>query len=169
MTKIGVGIIGTGGIAGTAHVPAINAIPETTLTAVLSRDKTNGQDFLDQHNQPDASVYSSINDFVDDSNIQLVIICTPDVLHFEQAKVCLEAGKHVLLEKPMALNDDQAKELINLAHTKNLKLAIGFHHRSHQGHIELQKRIEQGEIGKLRHIRAIWAFSTYDDSNWRAI
>jgi 1,5-anhydro-D-fructose reductase (1,5-anhydro-D-mannitol-forming) len=168
MKNIGVGIIGTGGIAGTGHAPAINAVNETELVSVLSRDSKQGKDFLDKHSSPRGSVHTSLSDFVGDSRIDLAIICTPDGLHYEQAKACLEAGKHVLLEKPMALTVDEARELVYLAKDRNLKLAIGFHLRSHNGHIELRNKIENGVIGKLHHIRAIWAFSSYDDSNWRA-
>lgn len=168
MKKLGVGIIGTGGIADTAHAPAINAVNETELVGVLSRDKKRGKDFLDKHSSPHESVHATLNSFVENSRIDLAIICTPDGLHYEQAKACLEAGKHVLLEKPMALTVDEARELTTLAEKRGLKLAIGFHLRSHNGHIELRKKIESGVLGNLRHIRAIWAFSSYDDSNWRA-
>lgn len=168
MRKLGVGIIGTGGIAGTAHAPAIRAVEETELVSVLSRDEERGKSFLAEHNSPHGSIHTSINDFVGDPQIDLVIICTPDGLHFEQTKACLNSGKHVLLEKPMALTVSEAEELVNLAKKKDLKLAVGFHLRSHNGHIKLRNKIEKGEIGKLHHIRVIWAFSSYDDSNWRA-
>jgi predicted dehydrogenase len=168
MKQVGVGIIGTGAIASGGHAPAINAVEETSLVAVLSRDEKRGQDFAQEHNASNAKVHTSLDSFVHDSAIDVAIICSPDALHAEQAKACLQAGKHVLLEKPMTLNVKEAEELIRLAEPKKLVLAVGFHLRSHEGLRALHQQVVQGEIGKLRHIRAIWAFSQYDDSNWRA-
>jgi predicted dehydrogenase len=166
MTNIG--IIGTGGIADTGHAPAINALKETSLVAVLSRDKKRGQDFLEKHSATNATVHTSLDSFVADPEIDLVIVCSPDAFHAEQATVCLETGKHVLVEKPITLNAEEAQKLVELAKSKNLVLATGFHLRSHEGLRVLHKQVERGAIGKLRHVRAIWAFPQYNDSNWRA-
>jgi predicted dehydrogenase len=68
----------------------------------------------------------------------------------------------------MALNTEGALELVELAKKNNLILATGFHLRSHNGHRALIGKIKEGEIGAIRHIRAIWAFPQPDDSNWRA-
>jgi len=169
MKQIKIGIISTGGIADTAHAPAINAVEGTFLAAVLSRDESKGRDFLQKHGSETGNVHTSLEAFVDDPDIDLAVICSPDGLHAQQAKACLKAGKHVLLEKPMALSLEDATELVELAEQNNLKLAVGFHLRSHNGHLALRQRIvEQEEIGAVRHIRAIWAFLQSDDSNWRA-
>ena len=163
-----IGIIGLGGIADTAHAPAINDVDGAQLVAVLSRDAEKGRAFLSKHNPPDGTVITSLEDFVSNSDTDLVIICSPDGLHYEQTKACLEAGKHVLAEKPMTTSTDQAKELVELASAKGLLLKTGFHLRSHNGHKLLKQKIDAGEIGNVRHIRAIWAFPMPDDSNWRA-
>jgi len=96
------------------------------------------------------------------------VICSPDRLHFAHARACLINGKHVLLEKPMSISADEASSLVDLADSMGLILATGYHLRSHAGHLEVQARIERGDIGPLRHVRAIWAFQQKDDSNWRA-
>lgn len=168
MKKFGVGIIGTGSIANGCHAPAVTALDQTSLVAVLSRDISRGQDFLQRHGADNAVVHTTLESFAVDPRIDVVIICSPDRLHPKQATVCLKNGKHVLIEKPMAVNAEDALSLVELANANNLTLATGFHLRSHVGHRALYKRIvEQGEIGTLRHIRAIWAFPQ-DNSNWRA-
>ncbi len=167
MSKIGVGIIGTGSIADSSHAPAVHAVSDTELVAVLSRDELCGRDFMKKHFSSGA-VYTSIDQFVTDTAINLVIICSPDVLHYEQAKACLEAGKHVLVEKPMTTDVDQATELEELAKQNDLVLQTGFHLRHHAGHAKLKQQIDAGTIGAIKHIRAIWAFPMADDSNWRA-
>ncbi len=163
-----VGIIGTGSIADNGHAPAVQLLNGMTLSAVLSRDKIRWIEFLKRHASEEATVYTSLIDFSTDPDIDLVIVCSPDSLHAHHAKSCLLAGKHVLLEKPIATDIDDAKEICNLAQEKWLILATGFHLRSHVGHRLLQEKINQNEIGTLRHIRSIWAFPQVDNSNWRA-
>ncbi len=169
MSTIGVGIIGTGSIANSCHGPVVNAVKDTSLVAVLSRDESKGKEFLIKCGEGNSTTHTSLDSFLRDPNIAVVIICSPDRLHAEQALACLKAGKHVLIEKPMATNGEDAQELVKLADAKNLTLAVGFHLRSHNGHRELYSRVvEKKEIGELRHIRAVWAFPLPDDSNWRA-
>lgn len=164
--SIGVGIIATGSIADNAHAPAVSQLSDTKLVAVLTRDANNGKDFVQRHDASDASVHLSLEDFVDDEKIDLVIICSPDGLHYEQALACLNAGKHVLLEKPMTTSVETSQELIEVAEKNDLVFAIGFHLRSHKGHRILANRLK--ELGKLRHIRVQWTWQVLDDSNWRA-
>ncbi len=168
MKQVKVGIIGTGNISSTAHAPSIKSLSETSLSAVLSRDKSTGDKFISEYGDEKSVLHNSLDSFVSDSNIDLVIICSPDKKHFEQAKACLNAGKHVLLEKPITVNEKDANELVELAERQNLILATGFHLRSHVGHRLLNEVVSKGDIGNLRHIRAIWAFPQKDDSNWRA-
>jgi len=168
MSKTRVGIIGTGLIA-SLHSPAIANIEETELIAVLSRDENKGKDFLADHGSKDGAVYTKLEEFANDENINLIIVCSPDGIHAEQAAACLRAGKHVLIEKPMTLNEQDAIELVELAESNNLVLATGFHLRYHSGHRALYDEIvNRNTIGNIRHIRAIWAFPFQNDSNWRA-
>lgn len=166
MTNIA--LIGTGNIAGTGHAPAIATMSDTELTAVLSRNDASGSTFLRQYGMSEAKIYTRLEDLAADPTIELIIVTSPDFLHYEQARVCLEAGKHVLLEKPMTLEVAQAEELARLAKSKGLVLAIGFHLRSHVGHRLLKDSVRNNAIGNIRHIRVIWAYAQSDDSNWRA-
>jgi len=169
MGSLGVGIVGTGGIASGGHGPAIRSCADVNLIGVLSRDAARGRSFLDTYGAVgDARVHTSIDTFVADKAIDLAIICSPDRLHARHARACLENGKHVLLEKPMTTDLSDADDLIRIAKENRLVLGSGFHLRHHRGHQLLKERIESGAIGRIRHIRAIWAFSQYDDSNWRA-
>jgi predicted dehydrogenase len=163
-----IGIIGVGTIALAGHIPSIQQTGAAELVAVLSRDKQKATDILTERGLDEALIYDDIQSFVNDSSIQLVVISSPDGLHYEQAKACLEAGKHVLVEKPMTLEVIEAEELARIANGKGLKLAISFHLRSHDGHQLLKERISSGVLGEVRHIRVIWAWPAVDASNWRA-
>ncbi len=169
MDKIRIGIIGTGGIAENCHAPAIQDVESATLRAVLSREEPKGMDFLTRHGAANGKVYTTLEDFAADPDIDMVIVCSPDKLHAQQAKACLIASKHVLLEKPMATTVEEAHELVELAKSKDVTLATGFHLRSHAGHRQLYERVvKRKELGDIRHIRIIWASPQEDDSNWRA-
>lgn len=168
MKQVGVGIIGTGSIADANHAPAVKALNRTSLVAVLSREESRGKDFLQRHGGAEGVVHTSLESFATDPKIDVVIVCSPDRLHVDHARACLENGKHVLLEKPMALDANDAQALVELAELNHLTLATGFHLRSHVGHRVLHGRIvNDGAIGVLRHIRVIWAFPQAN-SNWRA-
>jgi len=162
-----IGIIGTGNIANTGHAPAIKAIKEANLMAIVSRDKQSAQKFADGYGF-DAKIYDNLGDFLSARNVELVIITSPDGLHYEQAKACLSAGKHVLLEKPMTLEVHESEELIRIAEQNDLVLSIGFHLHHHNGHRIIKSLIESGKIGEIRHVRAVWAWPAGDDTDWRA-
>ena len=73
---------------------------------------------------PNARIVRDYNEIINDSSIELVIINTPDHLHFEMAKKALQKGKHVVIEKPFTQTSDQAKELIDLSIKKNKTLSV---------------------------------------------
>ena len=165
--QLGIGIIGTGNIASSGHGPAIGQVDGAKLVAVLSRSLQDGKAFLSKMGSA-GRAYDDVKAFLHDDEIQLVIITSPDGLHYEQAKRCLVAGKHVLVEKPMTLEVHEAEELTRLAESKGLVLAIGFHLRSHSGHRLIKERLDSGAIGEGRHIRIMWAWPVDSDQNWRA-
>jgi len=161
-----VGMIGTGSIAEVSHAPAVQEFDHTELVAVLSRNKTRGTEFLKRH-QSNGEAFVDLESFAK-ADFDIAIVCSPDGMHFEQAKQCLLNGKHVIIEKPMAVSVAEAQELNDLSANEGL-LCVGFHLRHHLGHRKLHKLITQDNvIGELKHIRAIWAFPIEDDSNWRA-
>lgn len=163
------GIIGTGGIADNAHAPAINALGEASLAAVLSRDTARGQDFLLRHQAANATAHVSLDAFATDPNIDAVIITSPDKMHAPQTIACLRAGKHVLVEKPMATSAADAEAMVQAAQQSGKVLAVGFHLRQHNGNRLLFDAIHQQQaLGTLRHIRVIWARAMQkDEYNWR--
>lgn len=166
---IGIGVIGTGGIADACHGPAIAASKRSEITAVLSRKLEAAQAFASRHGVKSTSSYSDFDNFLSDPNIELVVVASPDRLHFQHALASISAGKHVLLEKPMAVSVEEAEELQRKAEERKVSLGVGFHLRHHRGHRELHNRlVNQRELGEIRHIRAIWAFPQQDNSNWRA-
>jgi len=135
-------VLGTGLAGLTFHVPFILALPELfSLNAVLERSPRTEGGRLQERFGVTATVYTTLGDALDDKDIELIVIATPNETHYEFAKKSLEAGKHgkrrprtchphklisiqfeVLVDKPVTATVDQAKELGELAKSKNLIL-----------------------------------------------
>ncbi len=165
--QVGVGVIGTGYIASGCHGPAVVASVGARLAAALSRQRSVAQQFLSTLDASDAKPYDDLGAFLADPDVGLVIVASPDGLHFPQAEASLRSGKHVLVEKPMALSRAEAQTLVDLAAAQGLVLAAGYHLRCHAGHELLRQRVQAGELGTIRHLRLIWSFPI-PETNWRA-
>ena len=168
--RIKFGIIGTGGIAVDAHGPALLASEKACLTSVLSRSGAKAEKFAGKYKTSTATVsaYDSLDSFLADPALDAVIVTVPDKLHFQYAHAALLAGKHVLVEKPMCTQLDQAISLNEYAESKRLVLGVGFHLRFHPGVEKILELVANDELGTLRHIVAQWTFYRSDSSDWRA-
>ena len=113
---LGVGLSGL-----TFHVPFILALPNLfELSAVLERNPKSLWGKVKERFGVDVTIYNTLDQVLADENIELVIVGTPNSTHYEYAKRCLEAGKHVLVEKPVVPTAAEARELKELASSKNL-------------------------------------------------
>lgn len=105
---------------------------------------------------------------LNDPELHGVIIATPDKLHGHQAIQALQAGKHVLVEKPMCTDLEIANKLVACAAEYKRCLAVGYHLRWHAGHRAVREKILNGFIGRVIHTRVLWSWKATDGSNWRA-
>ncbi len=164
-----IGLIGTGNIANNRLAPAVSSAPGAQLWSVLSRDASRGKQFVERHNaQSPQPVFTDLNDMLSDPNLHGVIIATPDKLHAEQAIMSLQAGKHVLVEKPMASDVESASAMVQAAREADRCLAVAYHLRWHAGHRRMREEILRGDIGTLRHMRVQWTLQAPNGGNWRA-
>jgi UDP-N-acetyl-2-amino-2-deoxyglucuronate dehydrogenase len=169
MTLINIGIVGTGGIAENALVPALQRVQGAQLWSVLSRELSRAQTFANDHKaQAPNPAYSDLPKMLEDPKLHAVIIATPDKLHSPQALLALQAGKHVLVEKPMCTDINEADEMIACAKERKLKLAIAYHLRWHAGHRALRQKVLDGYVGRITHVRAHWSWKALNGDNWRA-
>jgi UDP-2-acetamido-3-amino-2,3-dideoxy-glucuronate N-acetyltransferase len=121
---------------------------------------------------------TNIDDILNNSEINAVIISTPAETHFEIAKVCLLAGKNVLVEKPITLLSKEASELVDVSKKNNLKLMVGHVLLYHPAVLNMKEKIDNGVIGKLQYIYSnrlnlgtirseeniLWSFAPHDIS-----
>jgi predicted dehydrogenase len=167
MQKIPVGVIGTGFI-GPAHIEALRRLPRIEVTALADVDEPTARAKADSLGVPDA--YGDYRKLLARDDIQSVHICTPNHLHFQMSKDALNAGKHVVCEKPLAVDVGQAAELVELAAKKGLVNAVHFNIRYYPLMRQVKLMVEKGEVGDIFSIHGSylqdWLY--YDtDYNWR--
>ncbi|RYY36215.1 MAG: oxidoreductase [Sphingobacteriaceae bacterium] len=126
------------------HAPFLATNPDFKLKAVVERSKKNAYEFY-----PDIISYNSVDELLADNEIELVVVNTASHTHYDLAKQALNAGKHVLLEKPAAATSAEVKELFDLAHQKNLKLMVYQNRRWDSGFLSVKEIIESGRLGDL--------------------
>ncbi|MFW6012967.1 MAG: Gfo/Idh/MocA family protein [Candidatus Bipolaricaulota bacterium] len=163
------GIVGPGNIADRSLAPALAELEQANLWSVLSRSEEKAQEFAEEHQaKGPRSAYTNYDEMLSDPELDVVIISTPDKLHARQGIQAAQAGVHVLTEKPMVANVSEGRELINACEENGVKLGVAYHLRWHRGHRKLLRRIRNGVLGELHHLRVQWTFQASDDSNWRA-
>ena len=151
---IGWGIVSTGRHPDAKMAPAINEAGDASLTAVMSRDRGRAEAFAQKHGA--ASAYDDLDALLRDPAVDVVYIASPNALHAEQTVRAAEAGKHVLVEKPMALSVDDAQRMIDACAAAGVRLGVGFHLRAHEGHQRLRSLVAGGAVGRVAFAQANW-------------
>lgn len=151
---LGWGIVSTGRHPNSKMAPAINAAEGNTIAGVISRDLGRAQSFAAEHAV--AAAYDNLEVFLRDPAVEVVYIASPNALHAEQTIRAAQAGKHVLVEKPMALTVDDAQRMIDACETANVQLGVGFHLRSHEGHQRIRALVDEGSLGPIALAEANW-------------
>lgn len=168
-SEIGVAIVGTG-FGQKVHIPGFQAHHRTRVVAVYHRDLAKAQAIAQTHSIPQAC--STLEEVVAMPEVQGVSISTPPFLHYPMAKIVLNAGKHLLLEKPTALNVAEAKELQALALEKGAVTTMNFEFRCIPTWMRLSELLREGYVGQIRLIKVDWLVPSRADAsspwNWYA-
>ncbi len=146
--EIGVAVIGFGLAGRVFHAPFVSAVPGLRLEAIVQRRGDEAAEAYPR-SRTGVRVLRSVDEALRDPAVQLVVVATPNVTHFELGKQALEAGKHVVIDKPFAATSACARELIDLARSKGLLLAP-FHNRRWDGDfLTVRKVLEEGALGRV--------------------
>lgn len=159
--KIRWGVLGTGKIIGKAG-PGIQQTSNGEWLGVAGRNGETGAAAAELYGVPRS--YASYADLIEDPDIDAVYIALLNHLHYEWALRAIEAGKHVLLEKPFTLHVGQALELQSAAAAKGVLLEEAFVWRYYEAFPEARRRIEEGAIGKPGMFYGHFSFVAFDDS-----
>jgi predicted dehydrogenase len=150
------GVIGPGNIANT-FAKAIISSKKGKILAVASRSKERAADFASTYQIE--KTYSDYEQMLADPEIDIIYIATPHNFHYQQAKMCLEAGKHVLVEKPCTVNAEQMQKLLELAQSKNLLLQEALWSRFMPCLSQLRQLLNEGIIGDIQYIQSEIGFA----------
>lgn len=122
------------------------------VVAVAARDLSRAKEFAEKFDI--ANAYDAYVKLAEDTNVEVVYIGTLNPQHYEVAKLMLEHGKHVLVEKPMCMNEKQAKELIAYAERKKLFLMEAIWSRFFPSYQYLREQIQNGTLGDIKSVQA---------------
>ena len=161
-------VVGAGFI-GPVHVEALRRLG-VTITGILGVDDKESNSAKEKLGLPKA--YKNIDEVLGDKNVQAVHLAVPNVLHYELAKKVLGAGKHVLCEKPLAMNSKESAELVELARSRKVAAAVCYNVRFYPLNLEARMRVKNGDVGQIFAVNGSytqdWLF--YDtDYNWRVL
>lgn len=144
MDKIRTGLAAFGMSGQVFHAPFISTDPHFELTAVVERSKN-----LSQARYPQARIVRSFDELIAMDELDLVVVNTPDSTHYEYARRALEAGKHVVVEKPFTATVEEAEELVALAATKHLALSVYQNRRWDCDFLTVKELLTKGVLGRL--------------------
>jgi UDP-N-acetyl-2-amino-2-deoxyglucuronate dehydrogenase len=143
--QIGFGIVG-GGMIGSVHAEAIRAIPGANVVAVWGRSATRANELAAKYG---ATAYTDYNAFLAHPGLAIVNVCSPSGVHLEHGQAAAEAGKHVLVEKPIEINLERADALVAACEKAGVKLGVIFQSRFLPAVQKVKAAVEAGKLGKL--------------------
>ncbi|TVY06987.1 Gfo/Idh/MocA family protein [Paenibacillus cremeus] len=154
MKKVRVGIIGCGGIATGKHLPSLTKLDNVEVVAFQDISLERAQLAADKFGKAGAAVYESYQELIANSDIDVVHVCTPNDSHAEISIAAMEAGKHVMCEKPMAKTAADARRMVEVAKRTGQKLTIGYNNRFRADSQHLKKVVENGDLGEIYFAKA---------------
>lgn len=154
MPKLRIGIIGCGGIADGKHLPAITKIKEAEIVAFCDIVKSRAEKAAAKYGTNDAKVYVDYQELLADKSIDVVHVLTPNNLHAPMTVAALQAGKHVMCEKPMAKTVEGAQAMLEAAEKSGKLLTIGYQNRFREDARYLYEACRRGELGDIYFAKA---------------
>ncbi|GGF98303.1 Gfo/Idh/MocA family protein [Paenibacillus abyssi] len=154
MAQVRVGIIGCGGIATGKHMPSLAKVEEAQMVAFCDIVLEKAEEAKNKFGNEESVVYANYHDLLNDPTIDVVHVCTPNDSHAEISIAALEAGKHVMCEKPMAKTAEDARRMLEAAKRTGKKLSIGYQNRFRSDSRYLKDACAAGELGEVYFAKA---------------
>ena len=149
-----VGIIGCGGIANAKHMPSLKKVKDCEMVAFCDIIEEKAVAAAKKFGTPDARVYTDYKELLKDESIEVIHVCTPNRSHSFITVDALDAGKHVMCEKPMAINSAEAKKMLDAQKRSGKLLSIGYQNRFRPNSLYLKKEAEDGVFGDIYYAKA---------------
>ena len=162
-----IGLVGVGGAAQINHIPALKKIEDVELVALCDRDREKVGRVAQKFGV--ASSTNRFDDLLEDESIDAIDICTPNFLHAPMATAALEAGKHVLCERPLARSAEEARQMAKAARKADRVLMCAVQHRFRADAQLLRTFVEKGDLGEIFYAKAGWLRlrTEWDSDEWR--
>lgn len=145
------------------HAPLLKANQGFEVVKVMQRSSDTALEIF-----PKARIVRTFDEMINDADIELIIVNTPDDLHYEQTRAALQAGKHVVVEKPFVQTVHQGEALIALAKEKNLTLTVFQNRRWDNGFLTVQKVLNENMLGRLVEFEARYnRYRTFVQDSWK--
>ncbi len=154
MDKLRIGIIGCGGIANGKHMPALSKLKDVEMVAFCDIVEERALKAAREYGAEGAQVFTDYRELLK-LDLDVVNVLTPNKSHSPITVDALEAGKHVMCEKPMAINTEEAVKMVEAAKRTGKKLTIGYQNRFRPDSMYLKKCIEAGDLGDIYYARAL--------------
>jgi predicted dehydrogenase len=150
-----------GGNFGETHILGFRHCPETEVVAICRRQKDLAEQIAQRHQIP--KFYTNFNEMVQSEDIDVVSLAVPNYLHHPMTLEALDQDKHVICEKPLALNLEEATEMLNKAEQKSLIHMTVFNWRFVPAIMRMKELIENGDIGSIYHVSFYWWINSRRD------
>jgi predicted dehydrogenase len=163
--KVKWGVLGAANIAVKKVIPAMQKGESCKISAIASRSLEKAKRIAKDLNIP--KIYGSYDELLNDPEIEAVYIPLPNHLHLEWTKKAAEAGKHILCEKPITLNAQETRELIEVRNQTGVKIQEAFMVRYHPQWLKVRELIQSGKIGKVQVITGFFSYNIPEPGNVR--
>ncbi len=159
MTKTGFGVIGTGIVGGAWHAHVYHHMPKSELVAVCDLNGERAREIAERYGVQ--HVYTDYRELLARDDIAAVSIATPDFAHRDIAVAAARAGKHILVEKPLATTVDDAEAILAAVDDAGVKLMVDFHNRVNPAFVTARQSVLDGELGDIKYIYARLSNTTF--------
>ena len=151
MAKYKTGIIGCGGIANGKHMPALSRMADVEMVAFCDIIPERAEEARKKYGTADAKVYTDYRELLADPEIDNVRVLTNNRMHAEITIAALDAGKHVICEKPMSVTAEEGRAMLEARDRSGKVLAVGYQHKFDADVIYAREESMAGELGEIYH------------------
>ncbi|AFH48442.1 Putative dehydrogenase [Ignavibacterium album JCM 16511] len=162
--KLKWGVVGLGRFVENSFLPAIKSVRKSIVVSLCSRDLNRAKELSQKFGVP--NYFNNFDEFLK-SDIDVVYVASANAFHYEQVIRAANAGKHIFCEKPLALNSQQAEEMVEAAKKNNVQFAVNYVHHFHPLVLKAKELLKDQKLGKLVSVQVNFNIDFPPDNNFR--
>lgn len=167
--KLGVALVGLGRYSNFMLGPVLQETEHAYLAGIVTGTPSKAKEWSKKYNIPEKNIYNyeTFDQIADNPDIDIIYVVLPNFMHAEYTIRAAKAGKHVICEKPMAMNPKECEQMIKACDQANRLLSIGYRLHFEPHHREIMRLGQEKVFGKVKVVEASFGFNFQDDSSWR--